>query len=90
MQRFVRDGATETEVTEAKSGLLRRRQLSRTQDATLAAALVHQAFLGRTFDTSAKIDAAIAALTVADVNAALRKYVKPDGFAFVYAGTFAK
>ena len=46
--------------------------------------------LGRTFDTSAKIDAAIAALTLADVNAALRKYVKPDAFAFVYAGTFAK
>ena len=90
LERFVRDGATEIEVTEAKSGLLKRRQLSRTQDATLAAALVHQAFLGRTFDTSAKIDAAIAALTVADVNAALRKYVKPDAFAFVYAGTFAK
>ena len=69
LQRFVRDGVTETEVAEAKSGLLKRRQLSRTQDATLAAALVQQAYLGRTFDTSAKIDAAIAAVTVADVNA---------------------
>ena len=90
LQRVVRDGVTETEVAEAKSGLLKRRQLSRTQDATLAAALVHQAHLGRTFETSAKIDAAIAALSVADVNAALRKYVKPDAFAYVYAGTFTK
>jgi zinc protease len=90
LQRFVRDGVTETEVAEAKSGLLKRRQLARTQDATLAAALVQQAYLGRTFETSAKIDAAIAAVTVADVNSALRKYVKPDAFAYVYAGTFAK
>ena len=90
VQRLVRDGATDAEVTETKSGLLKRRQLSRTQDPTLAAALVRQAYLGRTFETSAKIDAAIAALTVEDVNAALRKYVKPEAFAFVYAGTFAK
>jgi hypothetical protein len=27
---------------------------------------------------------------VADVNSALRKYVKPAAFAFVYAGDFAK
>jgi zinc protease len=90
LQGFVRDGVTEAEVAEAKSSLLKRRQLSRTQDPSLAAALIHQAHLGRTFETSAKIDAAIAALTAQDVNAALRKYVKPQAFAFVYAGTFAK
>jgi len=90
LQRFVREGVTATEVAEAKSGLLKRRQLSRTQDATLAAALARQAYLGRTFEMAAKIDAAIAALTVDDVNAALRKYVKPDAFAFVYVGTFTK
>jgi len=90
LARIVRDGVTDAEVAEAKSGLLKRRQLSRTQDPSLAAALVQQAYLGRTFDYSAKIDAAIQAVTTADVNAALRKYVKPDGFAYVYAGTFAK
>ena len=90
LARIVRDGVTEAEVSEAKAGLLKRRQLSRTQDPSLAAALVQQAYLGRTFAYSAKIDAAIAAVTVADVNAALRKYVKPDGFAYVYAGTFGK
>jgi len=90
LARIVRDGVTEAEVSEAKAGLLKRRQLSRTQDPSLAAALVQQAYLDRTFAYSAKIDAAIAAVTVVDVNAALRKYVKPDGFAYVYAGTFAK
>jgi zinc protease len=90
LARLVRDGATDAEVTEAKSGLLKRRQLSRTQDRSLAAALDQQAYLGRTFAYSAKIDAAIAAVTTADVNAALRKYVKPDAIAYVYAGTFGK
>ena len=90
LARLVRDGATDAEVAEAKTGLLKRRQLSRTQDPSLAAALVQQAYLGRTFAYSAQIDAAIQAVTTADVNAALRKYVKPDAFAYVYAGTFPK
>jgi zinc protease len=90
LARAVRDGFTETEVAEAKSGVLKKRQLARTQDASLAAGLVQQAWLSRTFEFAAKIDAAIAALTVADVNAAFRKYVKPEAFAYVYAGDFLK
>ena len=86
----MRDGATDAEVAEAKNGLLKRRQLRARRTRSLAAALVQQAYLGRAFAYSAKIDAAIAAVTTADVNAALRKYVKPDAFAYVYAGTFAK
>jgi zinc protease len=90
LTRAVRDGFTETEVAEAKSGLLKRRQLARTQDASLAAGLVQQAWLSRTFEYAARIDAAIAALSVADVNAAFRKYVQPEAFAYVYAGDFLK
>ena len=90
LAQALRDGLSDTEVAQAKSGLLKLRQLQRTQDPSLAASLVQQAYLGRTFDYAGKIDAAIAAVTVADANAALRKYVKPESFAFVYAGTFGK
>ncbi len=86
----VKNGFTDAEVALAKSSLLKRRQLQRTQDATLAAQLVQQAYRGRTFAFAGKIDAAIAAVTTADVNAALRKYVNPGAFALVYAGDFAK
>ena len=41
-------------------------------------------------DFAAKIDGTVAALTAADVNAALRKYVNVDGFAYAYGGDFAK
>jgi zinc protease len=86
-----RDGGfTEQEVVAAKKALLEERRIARAQDDTLAASLVSQAFLGRTWANSAKIDAAIEATTVASVNAALRKYVDPAGIAFAYAGDFAK
>ncbi|MEP7182497.1 MAG: pitrilysin family protein [Betaproteobacteria bacterium] len=88
--RAVRDGFTPAEVAEAKAGVLKLRRLGRTQDGSLAGALAQQAYLGRTFALSGRIDAAIAALTPAAVNAALSRYVQPDAFAFVYAGDFAK
>ena len=90
LARAVRDGFTEAEVADAKRALLQERSLARTQDARLAAALATQAYLGRTFAYSAKVDAEIAGLTADAVNAALRKYVKPDAFVDVYAGDFAK
>ena len=66
------------------------RRLARTQDASVAAALMQQSYLDRRFDFAAKIDAAIAAQSAADVSAALRKYVSPDGFAYAYGGDFAR
>jgi zinc protease len=90
LDRSVKDGFTEAEVTTAKEGVLQERRLARTEDRAVASALTNQAFLGRTFATSAAIDAAIAKLTVQDINAALRKYLKPGEMAVVFAGDFAK
>jgi zinc protease len=81
-------GFTDAEVSEATTGLLEPRKTRRASDASLAGALVGQAYLGRTWARSAAIDQALAALTTADVNAALRKYVKPDEFAYAFAGDF--
>ena len=41
-------------------------------------------------DRRRRVDAAIEKLTAADVNAALRKYLKPDEFAYAFAGDFDK
>lgn len=88
LDRAVRDGFTDAEVSAAKAGVLQERALSRTEDARIAGALSTQSYLGRTYATSAAVDAAIAKLTTADVNAALRKYVKPGEFAYAFAGDF--
>jgi zinc protease len=90
VERAGREGFSAEEVAEAKRALLQQRRLGRTQDATLASALNQQAFVGRTFGYSAKLDAALEALDAPTVNAALRKYVKPEDFASVFAGDFAK
>jgi zinc protease len=54
------------------------------------ALLVAQEYLGRTWAESARIDAAIAAVTPDSATAALRKYVIPDDIAYAFAGDFAK
>ena len=88
--RALKDGFTDAEVNAAKEGVMQERILGRTEDRSLAGALVNQAFLGRTFATSAVVDAAIAKLTTQDVNAVLRKYLKPGDFAYAFAGDFDK
>ncbi len=90
MARAVKDGFTEAEVADAKAGVLQERTLSRTEDARIAAGLSGQSYLGRTYAISAAVDAAIGKLTLADVNAVLRKYLKPDEFAYAFAGDFDK
>src|SRR5205823_2526655 len=78
LNRIVSDGITEDELKDAKSGLLQSRATARANDANIAGLLSSNLFLDRNMQFSKKIDDGIAALTVADVNAALKKYVNPD------------
>ncbi len=90
LARALKGGFTEDEVTHAKRALLQARRIARAQDAALAGALAQQSFLGRTWDFAAKIDAGLEAVTVEKANAVLRKYVTDSGWAWSYAGDFAK
>jgi zinc protease len=86
-----RDGGFNAqEIAAAKKAALEARRITRAQDQAVAGALVAQAFLGRTWAESAKIDAEIAAVTPESATAALRKYVEPADIAYAYAGDFAK
>ena len=86
--RAMKDGFTEQELSAGQRGLLGFRQLSRAQDRSVASALANNLYLDRSFEVSAKVDAALAALTVGQVNAALRKYLTPDQFVLGFAGDF--
>ncbi len=86
--RALKDGFDAKEVEAAKVSLLNARQLGRAQDAGLAFALANNLELGRTFARSAEVDAAIRQLTPEQVGAALRKYLTPDRFLTVVAGSF--
>jgi zinc protease len=86
--KVLAQGFTQAEFESGKRGLLNFRQLSRAQDARLAGAWVSNLYLDRTFEVSAKVDAALEALTLDQVNQALRRYLKPDQFVFGLAGDF--
>lgn len=88
LARALKDGFTTAEIEAARRSILQERKLARTDDPTLAQALVTQADLGRTWDDSARIDAAIAAVTPQSATAALRKYVDPANIAWALAGDF--
>ena len=88
LERALREGFVATELREGQRGLLSFRRLSRAQDARLAGAWVSNLELDRTFARAAEVDAAIGGLTLAEVNAALRKYIDPARIAIAYAGDF--
>jgi zinc protease len=90
LSRMLKDGFTPAEVEASKRALLEERRTARAQDNVIASSLVQQAFLGRTFAESAKLDAAIEKVDVAAANAALRKFVVPGNVAWAYAGDFGK
>jgi len=90
MAHALKDGFTDTEVKNAKEALMQERRLGRNEDGQVAGSLLNQSFLGRTWSTSGQVDAAIEKLTPADVNAVLRKYLKPEDMGFAVAGEFAK
>jgi zinc protease len=90
LARFVKDGITPAELTTAKQALLAERATSRTSDATVASSWMFKLDQGRTFAWSADQDAKLAALTVDQVNAAIRKWIVPANVNWSVAGTFAE
>jgi zinc protease len=90
LARFVRDGITPAELAEAKQAILAERATTRTSDAAVAGGWVAKLDQGRTFAWSAEQDAKLAALSVDQVDAAIRKWIVPGRIGWSVAGTFDK
>jgi zinc protease len=88
LSTLLRDGVTEQELAEAKSGLLQNWNVGRTQDGTLAAQLANQMKIGRSMTFVEAREAKVQAVSVDEVNMALRKYVVLDRLVQIYAGDF--
>jgi zinc protease len=88
--RTVRDGFSAEEVAAAKKALLQEEVVSRSQDQTLARLLSARERFDRTMKFDGAFEAAIAALTPEQVNAALRRHLDPAGLVIVKAGDFKK
>jgi zinc protease len=86
--RALKDGFTQTELDQARAGLLNQRRLGRAQDGAVAGALGANLYLQRNFMQQQQIDDRIAALSLEQVNAALRKYIDPSRWVAMWAGDF--
>jgi zinc protease len=86
----VGEGFTDDEIRIAKNGLLQSRQVSRAQDAELAARLGTVQFLGRTIAWDADLDRKIEALTRDEINRTLARRLDAAKISIVKAGDFAK
>ena len=89
LARLVRDGITADELADAKRSLLTEREQGRSDDGSLTSILSNNVYLGRTMDWWADADARVQALTVEQVNAAIRQHFKPEMLSVYTAGDFA-
>ena len=88
LERSLKDGFTEAEVTQAKQGLLNFRRLSRAQDDSLAGNLVNNEWLGRNFQSAQAFDEAIAKVTPQQALEAWRRHIDLSRLVWVLAGDF--
>ena len=90
LARLVKDGITQEELDAAKAGYLQEQQVTRTDDRALMAILEAYAFIGRDMKYVAGVEEKISALTVDDVNSAIRRHIDPKRLYIVSAGDFEK
>lgn len=90
ISKLLADGVTEEELSAAKQGFLQSEQLARTSDAELCMAIAGTIFANRDMSYHDQFEKSIADLTVAKVNAALKKYIDPARLVIFAAGDFAK
>jgi zinc protease len=90
MTKAMTEGFTQEEVDAAKKGLLLDAQRRRAADSAIASSLTNYLNLGRTFKWDADFEKQLESVTVAQINAAMAKYITLDKISIFKAGDFAK
>lgn len=89
--RFIEDGITEEELKNAVNGWIQAQSVSRAKDNELSSLINNNIFYDRDMDFQKELEEKVSKLTVADVNAAIKKYVQPyEKWTVVNAGDFKK
>lgn len=88
LARLVADGITVEELRSAVAEKKVAREQSRAADGAIAGLLSSHLYYGRDMTFEAQRDAAYQALTVEQVNAAIRKHLKPERLSVFVAGDF--
>jgi zinc protease len=89
VEEVLTEGFTAEELEAAKTGYLDSQRNARTDDGTVAGQLSGQLYLDRTYEFTAEQEAAIRALTLDDVNGAMRRHIDASKISVFRAGDFA-
>jgi zinc protease len=90
LARALKDGFTTDEVQKAKKTWLDERAVARAEETSIAGLLLSRERWNRTLEWDAKLEAAVAALTPEQVNAAFKRHVDPAAISIVKGGDFKK
>ncbi|MFD0795995.1 M16 family metallopeptidase [Maribacter chungangensis] len=87
--RFIENGITQEELENAVNGWTQAQNVSRAKDNELSSLINNNIFYSRDMSFHKELEAKVAQLTVADVNAAIKKYIRTyDKWSVVNAGDF--
>ena len=90
IKKFLAEGASASELEEGKKGFLQNRQVSRSNDGTLAGQLASALHAGRTMAFEAEFEKKVSAVQPGDVKAAFNRHLTPKNLAVIHAGDFNK
>jgi zinc protease len=90
IHRLLKDGIPADELSKAKQGWLQSQQLARSTDDGVARKLQRGLRVNQTLTYDADLETKVAALTPAEVLAALKKYLDAKRLVIVTAGDFKK
>lgn len=89
LARVNKDGFSDSEVSEAKTGWLQTRKMERSQDRQLVSRLANNEYLGRTMAWYGDAEKKVEALTPKRIQEAFGRWIKPEALIYVQAGDFA-
>jgi zinc protease len=90
LDRFLKEGPTAQELTDARNGYLQQRMQSRANDNELVGMLAGRMFQNRTMMFDAELERRLSAVTPDQVRAAMTRHIDPSKLLIVKAGDFKK
>ncbi len=85
LQRVLNDGFTSEEIDAAKSGILQRNKLSRSEDGSLVSALTRNLLYDRDILRGKQLEEKLASLSAEDVHTVMKKYLRIEDFTIITA-----
>ena len=90
IEKFLKDGPTPDELAEGRKAILKKYEVERSDDASLAGELSGQLFNGRTFQFDADTEKRLRELSTEDILKATRAAIDPKRLIIIEAGSFGK